>query len=67
MQKKTFIRLFLIAFLVCSCLVIVAYSHQQPVTDNKESVDDNKGDHKKVQSEFIFWESLSRNMFGICN
>ena len=66
MKRKTFFRLFLIILLASSGLLLFSYNKSKASnsSDNKECTDENKCSRKKVQSEYILWESLTRDLFG---
>jgi hypothetical protein len=68
MKYRMQIRL-LLAFLVAStCFVLFSYSRLRD-SDNPGNEEGGKGEQKceekKAQSEFILWESLSRNLLSI--
>ena len=64
MKQKTFIRLSVFALLVAASLVLISYSHKQAPQNDKECTDGDKCSQKKIQTEFMLWESFSRNLFG---
>ena len=66
MKRKTFFRLFLIILITSSGLLLFSYNKSKASnsSDNKECTDDSKSCQKKVQSEYILWESLTRDLFG---
>jgi hypothetical protein len=65
MKSKVYIPQFVLVLLVFASLMLIAYTHiKAPVTDNKECIDGEKCCQKKIQTEFILWESISRNLFG---
>jgi len=65
MKPTIHIRIFFLCLFVSASLVLIAYSRiKSPVTDNKDCIDGEKCAEKKVHSEFILWESISRNLFG---
>jgi hypothetical protein len=65
MKLKMFVRLFVFVLLVSASLAFISYTHTKTAAaDNKECTDGEKCCQKKVQTEFILWESISRNLFG---
>jgi hypothetical protein len=65
MKLRTYIRLFLLALVTATSLALISYKHTKTTAaDNKECTDGEKCCQKKVQTEFILWESISRNLFG---
>jgi hypothetical protein len=65
MKSKNYIRLFILVLLVSASLALISYTRTNAhASDNKECTDGEKCCNKKVQTEFILWESISRNLFG---
>ena len=65
MKRKNRFALLILLLLVFTCFGFISYSHRaSEAADAKECTDDSKCDQKKTQTEFILWESLSRNLFG---
>jgi hypothetical protein len=64
MKRTTYIRLSIFTLLLATSLVLISYSHKKATPDDKECTESEKGSQKKVQTEFILWESFSRNLFG---
>jgi hypothetical protein len=58
MKNKTNIRFFLLAIILVSSLVFFSYS-KHTKADNKECM--NGKCEQKFQTDFIIWESFSRN------
>ena len=63
MKNKTHIRLFLLAIIVISSLILFAYSKNRP-SDSKECSENSEKCEKKTQTDFIIWESLYRNLLS---
>ena len=65
MKPKTYLRLFLLVLLISSGLLLFSYSKSK-ASDNsaKECIDDSKC-QKKGQTEYILWESISQDIFGV--
>jgi hypothetical protein len=61
MERKNYIRLFLLALAV---FISVAYysNTQLKRTTNLECSEDEKSEQKQSPSEFMIWETLSRNL-----
>ena len=63
MRSKTFLRLFFLVLVASVSFLLFSYSHKSP-TDTEKSDDCGKCNKKKAQTEFILWESLSRNFLS---
>jgi hypothetical protein len=65
MKPKTYLRLFLVVLMVSSALLLFSYNKSK-ASDNstKECTDDGKC-QKKGQTEYILWESISHDIFGV--
>jgi hypothetical protein len=52
--------------LVATGLVLLSYTHTHPTNNsgNKECSDGESCGQKKIQTEFILWESLSQSLLG---
>lgn len=67
MKSKTYFRLFLFILVIAISIALFAYS-RKTVTGIQGNPDcSGKCEHDKTQTEFILWESLSRNLFSIRN
>jgi len=65
MRSKTYIRLFLLILVVATSLALFSYSRKKADSNNVErSSECGKSCEKKAQSEFILWESLTRNLLS---
>jgi hypothetical protein len=65
MKAKKHIRIFILFLFVSASLLLIGYTRTKtPFPDNKDCIDSEKCSQKKVHSEFILWESISRNLFG---
>ena len=63
MKSKTYIRLFFLVLVVSISFILFSYSRSNSSAD-KENSDCGKCQQKKTQTEFIIWESLSRNLLS---
>ena len=66
MRTKTYIRIFLLILVTSTSLILFSYSRKkttEPSTDNSTECG-GKSCEKKAQSEFILWESLTRNLLS---
>jgi len=63
MNKGLYTRLFALAVIIFSALAFISYSHKRPV-DTQDCSSSGSCSGKKVQSEFIIWESLSKNLLS---
>jgi hypothetical protein len=67
MKSKTYFRLFLFILVTAISLALFAYSHKT-IPGNQGNPDcSGKCEPNKTQTEFILWESLSRNLFSFRN
>ena len=65
MKAKTYIRILLIVLIVSiSCVVVVFTRQRNIVNSGSPDCGNGKCDQQKTQTEFIFWESLSRNILS---
>jgi cell division protein FtsL len=66
MRSKTYIRLFLLVLVTAASLVLFSYSRKKVSSENERSSEcgGNKSCEKRAQSEFILWESLTRNLLS---
>ena len=64
MRTKTYIRLFLLILVTSTSLILFSYSRKKSTEPNVERSTEcgGKSCEKKAQSEFILWESLTRNL-----
>ena len=63
MRSKTTLRLFLLVLVASVSFLLFSYSHRNS-TETDKSDDCGKCSQKKTQTEFILWESLSRNFLS---
>jgi hypothetical protein len=67
MKSRTYLRLFLFILITAVSIAFFAWSHKT-VTGSQGNPDcSGKCEHDKTQTEFILWESLSRNLFSLSN
>jgi hypothetical protein len=64
MKPRTYIRLVLLILIVSISFIFFSYSHKISSPDLKDHECNGKSDQKKIQTEFILWESLSRNLLS---
>jgi len=65
MNKKTYIRLFLVLLTASVSLMLISYAHKDASGSNENAdCNDSKCEPKKAQTEFIIWESISRNLLS---
>jgi hypothetical protein len=66
MRSGNYIKLFVFAMLVATGLVLLSYTHIHPTnkSSNTECSDGETCGQKKIQTEFILWESLSQSLLG---
>jgi hypothetical protein len=64
MMRKTYIRLFFLILIVSISFLLFA-SSRRAAADCTTGDDSGKCDQKKAQTEFILWESLSRNLLSV--
>jgi hypothetical protein len=65
MKAKTYIRLLL--FILIASISIILFSYSRKNGSNSQGIPDCSGkcEQKKTQTEFILWESLSRNLLSL--
>ena len=61
MNRKLYIRLFVLALAVSLSLVLVSYVRASR-QENPSNECGNKCESKKAHTEYILWESLTRNL-----
>jgi hypothetical protein len=65
MKARKHIRFLILCLFISASLLLIGYTRTRvPVPDNKDCIDGEKCPQNKVHSEFILWESISRNLFG---
>lgn len=64
MKYRTYIRLFLLILVASISLILISYSRSNNATPQKEECS-GKCDKKTGQTEFILWETLSRNLLSL--
>ena len=60
MKPGTYIRVFILAFLITASLFLLAYSRNH-VSAAKECPSSKKCEQMQNQTEFIIWDSFSHN------
>jgi hypothetical protein len=65
MRPKTYIRLLLVILVASASFILLSYSRKNTDANTDGSTEcGGKGCEKKVQSDFILWESLTRNLLS---
>jgi hypothetical protein len=65
MKTKTYIRIFLVVLVASTSLILFSYSRKKVDTNVERSTEcGGKDCEKKTQSDFILWESLTRNLLS---
>jgi hypothetical protein len=67
MRSKTYIRLFLLVLVASISFLLFSYSHKNAANADKNEDCGNCGKcgkKKAAETEFILWESLSRNFLS---
>jgi hypothetical protein len=66
MKSKTYLRIFFLVLAASISFLLFSYSHKDAANANKNEDCGNCGKcgKKKAQTEFILWESLSRNFLS---
>ncbi|MBN9379351.1 MAG: hypothetical protein J0H74_01215 [Chitinophagaceae bacterium] len=69
MRSRTYLRLSLLILVTAASLVLFSYSRKkaEPESERSSECGGNKSCEKKAQSEFILWESLTRNLLSARN
>jgi hypothetical protein len=65
MKYRTYIRLFLVILVASISLILFSYAHSNNAGAPKKEDCGGKCEQKKTQTEFILWESLSRNLLSL--
>jgi hypothetical protein len=65
MKYRTYIRLFLVILVASISLILFSYAHSNSTDIQKKEDCSGKCEQKKTQTEFILWESLSRNLLSL--
>lgn len=65
MKAKTYIRVLL--FILVASISLALFSYSRKNLSNGQAIPDCSGkcEQKKSQTEFILWESLSRNLLSL--
>ena len=64
MKLKIFAKLFIFSLLVTASFALISYTHTKSPSSADKECSGKKCCQQKVQTEFILWESISRNLFG---
>ncbi|HVV02771.1 MAG TPA: hypothetical protein VHC96_01050 [Puia sp.] len=65
MKTKTYIRILLVVLVASTSLILFSYSRKKVDTNVERSTEcGGKGCEQKTQSDFILWESLTRNLLS---
>jgi len=67
MRNKAYIRLFFLTLVVAASLAFFSYSRRASSSDagdKNSDCENGKCEKKNAQTEFIIWESLSRNLLS---
>lgn len=65
MKTKTYIRILLVVLVASTSLILFSYSRKNTDPNIERSTEcGGKGCEKKAQSDFILWESLTRNLLS---
>ncbi len=65
MKAKTYIRISLFILVAAISMILFSYSRRNPSPGQTIPDCSGKCEQKKTQTEFILWESLSRNLFSL--
>jgi cell division protein FtsL len=64
MRSRTYIRLFFLILVTAASLIFFSYSRKKAEPETERSSECSKSCEKKSQSEFILWESFTRNLLS---
>jgi hypothetical protein len=67
MKSKTYFRLSLFILVTAISIALFAYSRKTAPAGQGNPDCGGKCEQQKTQTEFILWESLSRNLFSLRN
>jgi hypothetical protein len=65
MQRKMYIRLLILILVASMSFLLFSYSRSGASTDEDSNGEGGKCPQKKAQTEYILWESLTRNLLSI--
>ena len=67
MRTKTYIRLFFLSLVVAISFLFFSYSRRSisSLDDKNSDCGSGKCEQKKAQTEFIIWESFTRNLLSV--
>jgi hypothetical protein len=65
MQRRMYIRLLILVLAASMSCILFSYSRSQASTDEDANGEAGKCPQKKAQTEYILWESLTRNLLSI--
>ena len=63
MRSKTYLQIFLLILVASISFFLFSYAHKA-TSDKEDTNGQEKCCQKKVHSEFMLWESLSRNLLS---
>ena len=64
MKAKSFLRVFLLVLIASISVFLFSWSHKTTDSSESNNCESGKCSEKKSQSEFILWESLTRNLLS---
>jgi len=65
MKRKLYIRLSILVLAISLSLMLVSYARMRSHTDDPTNECGNKCSGKKAQTEYILWESITRNLLMV--
>ncbi|MDO6434244.1 hypothetical protein Q4E93_26780 [Flavitalea sp. BT771] len=64
MRSRTYFRLSFLILVTAASLILFSYSRKKAEPDTDRSSECSKSCEKKSQTEFILWESFTRNLLS---
>jgi hypothetical protein len=65
MKRRMYIRLLILVLVASMSFILFSYSRSGPSADDDVNGDSGKCGQKKVQTEYILWQSLTHNLLSL--
>jgi hypothetical protein len=64
MKSSVYTKIFVLILVAFGALALISYSRSETSADKEECTGSSKCDAKKVQSDFLIWESFSKSLLS---
>lgn len=64
MKRSIYIRLFIVVVATSASLLLLSYVHARTATTEDQNCESSKCPSGKTRTEYILWESLTRNLLS---